>query len=194
MAKNKKTPDEEVINETIEETAEDVSAEETTETAAEETTAAESTTDTADDETEKLKKELEETKEARMRLLAEYDNYRKRTTKEKTDIYSDAQAKTVNEFLSVIDNFDRAMSVESTDEKFKSGMQMIFNQYLEILKKIGVSEIGAEGEEFDPNLHHAVSQVEDEELGENTIAQVFQKGYKLGDRIIRPAMVSVANP
>ena len=86
------------------------------------------------------------------------------------------------------------MSVESTDEKFKSGMQMIFNQYLEILKKIGVSEIGAEGEEFDPNLHHAVSQVEDEELGENTIAQVFQKGYKLGDRIIRPAMVSVANP
>lgn len=150
--------------------------------------------DEKDMKIKKLEKQLEEQKDQYLRTVAEYDNYRKRTAREKTEAYGDASAKTVAEFLSVIDNFERAMMAETADEKFKSGIQMIFNQYLDILKKLGVEEIKAEGEPFNPQYHHAVQQIEDEELGENVVAAVLQKGYILGDRIIRPAMVTVANP
>lgn len=141
-----------------------------------------------------LEKQLAETKDQHMRTLAEYDNYRKRTAKEKLEAYGDAAAKTITEMLAVIDNFDRAMAAECTDANFKNGMQMILNQYLEILKKLGVSEIEADGKEFDPRFHNAVNQIEDENFGENTVAQVFQKGYIMGDRVLRHAMVVVANP
>lgn len=147
-----------------------------------------------DDENAKLVKELNDTKDMYLRTVAEYDNFRKRTAKEKQEVYSDATINAVSEFLSVIDNFERALAVETSDENFKKGVQMIFNQYLEILKKLGVSEIEAEGVEFDPLVHHAVQQIEDENLGENIVATVFQKGYKLGDKVIRPSMVVVANP
>lgn len=143
---------------------------------------------------EALEKELSETKDKYLRLCAEYDNYRKRTTKEKVEAYGDATAKAVTEFLSVIDNFERALQVETTDESFKNGVLMIFNQYKEILKKLDVEEIDALNQPFDPSMHNAINQVEDENFGENTVCQVFQKGYKLGDRVIRYAMVTVANP
>ena len=133
-------------------------------------------------------------KDKYLRLLAEYDNFRKRSIQEKLNAFSDATAKAALEVISVIDNFERAMAAECTDENYKKGVEMIYGQFLEVIKKLGVEEIDALGKEFDPNLHNAVSQVEDESFGENTVSQVYQKGYKLGDKVIRCAMVVVANP
>ena len=147
-----------------------------------------------DNELEKLNNELSAEKDKYLRLCAEYDNYRKRTAKEKLEAYGNATINIATEFLSVIDNFERALGCECSDDSFKNGIQMIFNQYLEILKRLNISEIEAEGVPFDPNLHNAVNQIEDENFGENTVAQVFQKGYMLGDKVIRHAMVVVANP
>lgn len=145
-------------------------------------------------EVESLKKELADEKEKYLRLDAEYYNYRTRSLKEKQDAYDNALMKTVTEVLGVIDNFERAASAECSDENFKKGIEMIFKQYLTILEKLGVSEIPAQGQPFDPNLHNAVSSCEDENLGENTVAAVLQKGYTLGKKVIRHAMVTVANP
>lgn len=145
-------------------------------------------------EEEKLRKELDATKDMYLRTVAEYDNFRKRTAKEKLEIYGDATLSAVSQILSVIDNFERALAVETADENFKKGIQMIFTQYTEILKKLGVSEIDAVGAEFNPEFHHAVQQIDDDKLGENTVATVLQKGYMLGEKVVRPAMVVVANP
>lgn len=145
-------------------------------------------------EVESLKKELADEKEKYLRLDAEYYNYRTRSIKEKQEAYDNALCKTVTEVLSVIDNFERAANAECSDENFKKGVDMIFKQYLAILEKLGVSEIPAQGQPFDPNLHNAVSSCEDENFGENTVAAVLQKGYTLGKKVIRHAMVTVANP
>lgn len=143
---------------------------------------------------QKLALELSDQKDMYLRLMAEYDNFRKRTAKEKSETFSDAVVKTMSEILPVIDNFERAISADTADESFKSGVVMIFNQLKESLKKIGIEEINPIGQQFDPNIANAVNQIEDENLGENEVAQVFQKGYRLGDKIIRYAMVVVANP
>lgn len=145
-------------------------------------------------EVDSLKKELADEKEKYLRLDAEYYNYRTRSLKEKQEAYDNALCKTVTEVLSVIDNFERAANAECSDENFKKGVDMIFKQYLAILEKLGVSEIPAQGQPFDPNLHNAVSSCEDENFGENTVAAVLQKGYTLGKKVIRHAMVTVANP
>ena len=143
---------------------------------------------------EKLQQELAEKNEQFLRLCAEYDNFRKRSQKEKSDVYSSSQAEVIKELLPVLDNFDRAANnKDSNFEDYKKGIDLIFNQFVEILKKLGVESYGERGEAFDPNLHNAVMTVEDAELGENEIASVFSKGYKLGDRIIREAVVTVAN-
>jgi molecular chaperone GrpE len=136
---------------------------------------------------------LAEEKDKYLRLFAEYDNYRKRTSKEKTEAYGDSAAKTIAEILPALDNFERALDAETSDEKYKEGIVMIFNQLQDILRKLGVTEIEALNQPFDPNIHSAIKQVDDENFGENTVCQVFQKGYKLGDRIIRHSMVAVAN-
>lgn len=143
---------------------------------------------------EELEKQLGEEKDKYLRVAAEYDNFRKRSVNDRLNAVADAQAKVITEILSVIDNFERAMDAECTDENYKKGVEMIFKQYTGILDKLGVTEIEALGAPFDPNIHHAVNQVEDENFGENTVCQVFQKGYKLGDKVIRCAMVVVANP
>ena len=145
------------------------------------------------EENEAIIKELDEYKDKYLRLLAEYDNYRKRAAKEKAEIYPEATARTIEAFLPLADNFDRAAAVETSDEKFKSGIMMIYSQLVEVLKTLDVETIDRVGEEFDPNLENAVSTVTDEKLGQNVVAQVYQKGYKRGDKIIRHAMVSVAN-
>ncbi len=143
---------------------------------------------------EALEKELAAAKEAHIRTLAEYDNYRKRSVKEKEGIYSDAKAVCLTELLPVIDNFERALSVTESDfESFKKGTEMIFTSLMETLKKLGAEPFGEAGEEFDPNFHNGVMHVDDPELAENIIAEVFSKGYRLGDKILRPAMVKVAN-
>ena len=139
-------------------------------------------------------KQLESVKDQFVRLTAEYDNYRKRTTKEKDNIYQDAKADTIKEFLAVYDNLERAMATEGgEDSPHKKGLEMIFHQYQEILKKLGVTEIEAQGAPFDPEKHNAVMHIDDESLGENVVAQVFQAGFMLGDKVIRHAIVQVAN-
>ena len=139
-------------------------------------------------------KQLESVKDQFVRLTAEYDNYRKRTTKEKDNIYQDAKADTIKEFLAVYDNLERAMATEGDeDSPHKKGLEMIFHQYQEILKKLGVTEIEAKGQPFDPEKHNAVMHIDDESLGENVVAQVFQAVFMLGDKVIRHAIVQVAN-
>ena len=143
---------------------------------------------------ELVAKQLESVKDQFVRLTAEYDNYRKRTTKEKDNIYQDAKADTIKEFLAVYDNLERAMATEGDeDSPHKKGLEMIFHQYQEILKKLGVTEIEAKGQPFDPEKHNAVMHIDDESLGENVVAQVFQAGFMLGDKVIRHAIVQVAN-
>lgn len=148
----------------------------------------------SESKTEKLEKELAAAKEAHIRTLAEYDNYRKRSTREKEAAYGDSKADCLKELLGVLDNFERAISAGETDlESYKKGVEMIYASFCETLKKLGVEAFGEKGEPFDPNIHNGVMHTEDESLGENVIAQVFSKGYRLGDRILRPAMVQVAN-
>ena len=145
-------------------------------------------------ENEELKKQLADLDDRYKRLDAEYYNYRTRSVKEKSEAYESAAFDAVSEILPVIDNFERALAAECADEGFKKGVELIFKQYQSILEKLGVKEIDAQGQPFDPNLHNAVSSVEDESLGENTVAAVLQKGYIKGDKVIRHAMVTVANP
>lgn len=148
----------------------------------------------SESKTEKLEKELAAAKEAHIRTLAEYDNYRKRSTREKEAAYGDSKADCLKELLGVLDNFERAINAGETDlESYKKGVEMIYASFCETLKKLGVEAFGEKGEPFDPNIHNGVMHTEDESLGENVIAQVFSKGYRLGDRILRPAMVQVAN-
>ena len=138
--------------------------------------------------------QLESVKDQFVRLTAEYDNYRKRTQKEKESIYQDAKADTIKEFLAVYDNLQRAVSTEGDeDSPHKKGLEMIFHQYQEILKKLGVTEIEAQGQTFDPEKHNAVMHIDDENFGENVVSQVFQAGFMLGDKVIRHAIVQVAN-
>ena len=139
-------------------------------------------------------RQLESVKDQFVRLTAEYDNYRKRTAKEKDNLYQDAKADTIKEFLAVYDNLERAVATEGDeDSPHKKGLEMIFHQYQEILKKLGVTEIEAQGQPFDPEKHNAVMHIDDENLGENVVSQVFQAGFLLGDKVIRHAIVQVAN-
>ena len=143
-------------------------------------------------ENEKLKKELAETSDKYLRMLAEYDNFRRRTQKEKEGIYADAYESALSAVLPVADNLERA-ALCTDRESLSDGVKMIIKQFSEALGKLGVEAYGARGDAFDPVVHNAVMQIEDEELGENTVAEVLQKGYKKGDRILRHAVVKVAN-
>ncbi|MBS6462418.1 MAG: nucleotide exchange factor GrpE [Ruminococcus sp.] len=143
-------------------------------------------------ENEKLKKELAETSDKYLRMLAEYDNFRRRTQKEKEGIYADAYESALSAVLPVADNLERA-ALCTDGESLSDGVKMIIKQFSEALGKLGVEAYGARGDAFDPVVHNAVMQIEDEELGENTVAEVLQKGYKKGDRILRHAVVKVAN-
>ena len=128
-----------------------------------------------------------------LRLMAEYENYRKRSTKERTEIYPQATAAAVEKFLPVLDNIERAAAFERQTEEFAKGFDMICQGFGQVLKNLGVEVIGEAGEVFNPDLHNAVMKIEDPELGENVISMVLQKGYKIGDRVIRYAMVQTAN-
>ena len=145
------------------------------------------------EELETLKKNLSEQEDKFLRLAAEYDNYRKRTAKEKEALWADVKADTAAAFLPVYDNLERALKQETADEAYKKGVEMTMNQLREVLSKLGITEIPALGESFDPQKHNAVMHVEDESLGENTVAEVFQAGFQCGEKVIRFAMVKVAN-
>ena len=128
-----------------------------------------------------------------LRTAAEYDNYRKRTAKEKESLWTDVKADTAGAFLPVYDNLERALKQDTADEAFKKGVEMTMNQLKEVLTKLGITEIPAQGQPFDPKYHNAVMHVEDESLGQNVVAEVFQTGFQCGEKVIRFAMVKVAN-
>jgi molecular chaperone GrpE len=169
--------DNEKINNEAEETAED------TKESAEETVSKKE-----EKEIESLKKELSESNDKYLRLAAEYDNYRKRTAKEKSDAYTDTYADAVKALLPVADSLDKALEFSPDD-----GIKALSKQVTDIFAKIGVTPIESDGKEFDPNLHNAIMHEEDETLGENVVSQTFQRGYMLGEKVIRHAMVKVAN-
>ena len=131
--------------------------------------------------------------DAHLRLAAEFDNFRKRSTKEKEQSYGNGKADAVEKLLPVYDNLERALNQDTEDAAYKKGVEMTMTQLVSILNSLGVEIFGQVGDTFDPNLHNAVMHIEDENLTENTIAQVFQKGFKLGEKIVRFAMVQVAN-
>lgn len=128
-----------------------------------------------------------------LRLYAEYDNYRKRSQKEKDSLYGDIKADVLGKFLPVYDNLERALAQQCEDEAYRKGVEMIMAQFRATMEKLGVTEIESLGQKFDPNLHNAIMHVDDEEKGENEIVEVFQQGFKIGDKVIRFAMVKVAN-
>ena len=153
-----------------------------------------------EEQIELLNKELEEQKvktdeyfEHLKRNMAEFDNYKKRVSKEKEGLYSTITSDIVSDLLPIMDNFDTALLAKTEDESFREGMQMIYNQVVETLNKLGVEEIIALNKTFDPNLHEAVMHIEDEKFSEKEVIEVFRKGYKIGDKIVRHAMVKVAN-
>lgn len=176
---NTKAPEEKAENleETPPETAEEVQQEETKESPE-----------------NALEKEVAAWKDKYMRLAAEYDNYRKRTSNEKLSIYDDATARAVTELLPVADSMQMALAnLKDSDPEILKGIELVSNQLDKSFEKLKVEGYGEIGDSFDPNLHNAISKVESEELGENQLAQIFQRGYKIGDKIIRHAMVQVAN-
>ena len=132
-------------------------------------------------------------RDAHLRLAAEYDNFRKRTVKEKEASYGNGKADAVAKMLPVYDNLERALKQETQDAAYKKGVELTMAELIKIFTTLGVEVFGEAGEAFDPNLHNAVMHIDDETLGENTIAQVFQKGAKIGDKVVRFAMVQVAN-
>ena len=166
-------------------------AEQTAETAQEPESQTE--TDPLLAELESMKDQMAQQEDKYLRLAAEYDNYRKRTAKEKETLWGDAKADTAGAFLPVYDNLERALKQETADEAFKKGVEMTMNQLKEILSKLGVTEIPALGQTFDPNLHNAVMHIDDENFGENEVVEVFQAGFQCGEKVIRFAMVKVAN-
>ena len=144
-------------------------------------------------ELDTVKEQLAKEHDGYLRLAAEYDNFRKRSQKEKDDLYTVIKAETVGKFLPVYDNLERALAQETADEAYKKGVEMTMNQLVKVMEGLGVTSFGEIGEAFDPARHNAVMHVEEEGLGENVIAEVFQKGFIVGEKVIRFAMVKVAN-
>ena len=132
-------------------------------------------------------------RDAHLRVAAEFDNFRKRTIKEKEASYGNGKADAVAKILPIYDNLERALNQPTEDAAYKKGVEMTMNELVKILISLGVEIFGDPGDEFDPNLHNAVMHIDDENFGENVIAQVFQKGFKIGDKVVRFAMVQVAN-
>lgn len=207
MSSKKEKPEEEMIDpkQVVIEPEEELEA-----PAAEPEEAAEAKENKKEDKKEKKQKkeskkdreaELKETaekliqaeKEKYLRLCAEYDNFRKRSQRERDTLYTDIKADTLLKFLPVYDNLERALATPTEDEAYRRGVEMIMTQFCATMQKLGITEIEALGQKFDPNVHNAVMHIEDEAFGENEVVEVFQKGFMLNDKVIRFAMVKVAN-
>ncbi len=147
----------------------------------------------ANKKVETLKIQLEETEDRLKRVAAEFDNYKKRSAKEKTELYNSIMADVVSNFLPVIDNLEKAVEVETKDEEYKKGIELVLKQFQDVLLSNGVQAIEAVGQTFDPEFHEAVSSVQDDTKGEKEIVQEYRKGYKIGNKVIRHSMVIVAN-
>ena len=171
MAEKAKKAEAEEIEEAVEDTAEE----------------------TTEEEKEEIKEETDGFKDKYIRLMADFDNFKKRTQKEVTSTYTNAVTDTVEKLLPVMDNFERAMASADENDEFAKGISMIYKQLKDVFETIGIKEIEALGKTFDPNLHNAVMHVDDEEKGENEIIEEFMKGYTLKDKVIRHSVVKVAN-
>lgn len=158
-----------------------------------EQTETESVCDEQSEKVAALEEELAKTKDQLLRTAAEYENFRRRSQKEKEALYTDSKTDVLTKLLPVIDNFERASTAQGDLDTYKKGVEMIVTQLLETMKTLGCESFGEAGEGFDPNFHNGVMRVEDENFGDNVVAEVFIKGYKIGDRVIRPASVKVAN-
>ena len=169
------------LNETIEEVTEETPAVQETETVEEVV------------EVNPFEEKYNAEHDAHLRLAAEYDNFRKRTAKEKDASYTHGKANAVAKLLPVYDNLERALNQPTEDAAFKKGVEMTMTELVNIFTSLGVEIFGNVGDAFDPNIHNAVMHTEDPELGENVISMVFQKGFKIGDKVVRFAMVQVAN-
>ncbi len=145
------------------------------------------------DELSAMKQELEETTDRLKRIMAEFENFKKRSNKEREMLYNSLLADIVSSFLPVIDNLEKAISIKTEDEGYKQGIELVLKQFNDVLAKFGVEEIKTVGETFDPELHEAVSSIQDETKGEKEIVQEYRKGYKIGTKVIRHSMVVVAN-
>ncbi|MBR6709694.1 MAG: nucleotide exchange factor GrpE [Clostridia bacterium] len=145
------------------------------------------------DELARAEQKLAEARDAHLRTLAEYENFRKRSQREKDEVYPIATANAITQFLPALDAFDRGMAAPCTDEAFQTGMGMVQNQMVAALEKLGCEKFGAPGDVFDPNIHNAVMHVEDDSVADSTVVEVFQPGYRIGEKIVRFAMVKVAN-
>ena len=192
--KNKnEQPKDEAVSEQVSE--KELPAEEPTENAGnpQEAKAEEAKKEEKPSELDTVKEQLAKEHDGYLRLAAEYDNFRKRSQKEKDDLYTVIKAETVGKFLPVYDNLERALAQETADEAYKKGVEMTMNQLVKVMEGLGVTSFGEIGEAFDPARHNAVMHVEEEGLGENVIAEVFQKGFLVGEKVIRFAMVKVAN-
>lgn len=141
----------------------------------------------------KLKDELEDIKDRHTRLIAEFDNLKKRSAKERENLYGSIMGDVISSLLPVMDNLEKATEAESKDEEYKKGIELVLKQFKDVLSANGVTEIEAVGQPFDPSIHEAVSSIQDENLGEKIVAQEYRKGYKIGNRVIRHSMVVVAN-
>ncbi len=197
MSKKKQTEAEEVKEEKTEEASEET-IEKENKTAPEtevkpEEKPAEEKPEEKEPEAKPQSGELAAMNDKYLRLCAEYDNFRKRTQKEKDAIYADVRANTLTSFLPVYDNLVRALNQPTEDEAYKKGVEMIMTQFRATMEKLGVTEMDCLGKKFDPAFHNAVMHVDDEEKGENEIVEVFQQGFMLGDKVVRFAMVKVAN-
>lgn len=146
-----------------------------------------------DNEINNMKAELEETTDRLKRLMAEFDNFKKRSAKERESLYNSLLADIVSSFLPIVDNLEKAVNSNTEDEGYKQGIELVLKQFMDVLASLGVKEIEGVGSTFNPEYHEAVSSVQDETLGEKEIKEVFRKGYKIGDRVIRHSMVVVAN-
>ena len=144
-----------------------------------------------DAEVQKMQEELENTTDRLKRLMAEFDNFKKRNAKEREMLYSSILGDVVNKLLPVLDNLEKAANAETQDTNYKQGIDLVLKQYVDVLTSFGVTQIESVGKTFDPELHEAISMVQDESLGEKEIKEEFRKGYKLGDKVIRHAMVIV---
>lgn len=143
---------------------------------------------------EKMEKEIEEYKQLNLRLKAEFDNFKKRTQKEKASVFDMAKSESVSPFLEVLDNLERAVSLVEKKDRFSEGIDLVINKFYDVLKKLGIVEIKGVGEVFNPNFHEAIKVVEDEKFDKNIVCEVFQKGFMLNDVVVRHALVVVANP
>lgn len=145
------------------------------------------------DELSKTKQELDETTDRLKRIMAEFENYKKRSSKEREMLYNSLLADIISSFLPIIDNLEKAVDAKTEDEGYKQGVELVLKQFMDTFKTLGVEQIEAVGKTFDPEIHEAVSSVQDESLGEKEIKEEFRKGYKIGTKVIRHSMVVVAN-